>query len=244
MKTTLIIAFVLYAAVTCPAGELLVLSEEFPPFQYTQDTGRVSGFGIELVTRIFRDAGIGMAGNKVHIHPWSRTFLMLKTTGNAAAFMTVKNPQRTPMFKWVGPLAPRAMWLFKLRERKDITIKTLEQAKAYKVGGYRSAQTDYLIELGFPRIQIVDHEAQNLVLLMAGRVDLVPSLELTMAARLKRMGKSYCDVKKTILFDGRFDYYLAINPRIPDAVVARLQQSLDRLKQNQTYDQLMQRYLN
>ena len=43
--------------------------------------------------------------------------------------MTVRSGKREGLFKWVGPLAPRKMWLYKLKKRKDINVKTLEDAR-------------------------------------------------------------------------------------------------------------------
>ena len=38
--------------------------------------------------------------------------------------------------------------------------------------------------------------------------------------------------------------YLALNPQVPDDVVSRLQQALDTLYANGTYQQLAERYLS
>ncbi|MCG8619575.1 MAG: transporter substrate-binding domain-containing protein [Desulfobacterales bacterium] len=241
---TVVLIFFWSLAVNCNAGEILLLSEEVPPFQYTSAEGTIGGFGIELVTEIFSTAGVTVKNNKIHIYPWTRAYLLLQKKTNSAAFMTVRNKEREKMFKWVGPLAPREMWLFKLRSREDIRITTLEEAKAYKVGGYRSAQTDSLVQLGFSNLQIVPNESQNIKLLTSGRVDLIPALEMTMALRLKQSGLPFNTVEKTVLLDGRFDYYLALNLSIPDTVVNRLQQALDVLKENGTYDRLHDKYLH
>ncbi len=224
--------------------EMWVLTEEFKPYQYIDENGKMAGFGIELITLVFQDAGVPMKGGKIHIFPWSRTYRLLLEEKNAAAFLTVRNKKREKILKWVGPLGHREMWLYKLRKRKDITIKSLEEAKAYKIGGYKeSADTNYLIELGFSRLHIVPHQKLNIRLLLGEKVDLISSLELTMIARLKSLGHAYDIVEKSILLDGRYDYYLAINPKTSDDLVHRLQTSLDKLKENGTYDQIKNKYL-
>lgn len=237
------ILFCLVLASIANSQEMWVLTEEFKPYQYIDENGKPAGFGIELITLVFQDAGVPMKGGKIDIFPWSRTYRLLLEEKNAAAFMTVRNKKRENILKWVGPLAHREMWLYKLKKRKDIEINSMEDAKKYLVGGYKSAQTDYLIELGFPKIHMVPHEKINTRLLVSGKVDLVPSLELMMAARLKDMGLSYNLVEKAFLFDGRFDYYLAININTPDQYVQKLQASLEKLKENGTYDQIKNKYL-
>lgn len=243
-----LLALLAMALTLAPAGaksqELRVLTEEFRPFQYQDEAGKPTGFMVELVESLFETAGIGIEGGEIEINPWARTYDTLQKTANAVAFMTVRNAERENLFKWVGPLAPREMWLYKLKARDDIKVETLEDAKAYHIGGYRSAQTDYLIELGFANVDIAPHERLNVQRLLRGRVDMVPSLELMMAERLRDLGASQDTVAKVIVFDNRFDYYLAVNPNVPDDVIARLQEALDYAKASGTYGSIRAKYIN
>lgn len=224
--------------------QLLVLTEEFKPFQYQDENGRPTGFMVDLIAGVFEQAGIGMEGGGVKIGVWEKDYETLLATDNAAAFMTVRTIDREKLLKWVGPLAPRDMWLYKLKARSDIHVSTLDDAKAYRIGGYQSAQTDYLIALGFPHVDIAPQEKMNVARLLSGEVDMVPSLEPMMAQRLKDLGKSNDLVEKVILFDGRFDYYLALNRHIPDDAVDRLQAALDAAKDDGTYARLRAKYIN
>jgi polar amino acid transport system substrate-binding protein len=226
------------------SDELLVLTEEFKPFQYEAENGQPAGFMVELMGIVFERAGVEMEDGGVKIFPWARAYDMLLDIDNAAAFMTVRTAEREDLFKWVGPLAPREMWLFKLKDREDIQANNLEEAKTFTIGGYQSAQTDYLIELGFPDVDIAPHEKLNVQRLLKRRVDMVPSLELMMAERLRDLGVSYDTVEKVILFDDRFDYYLAINLNTPDDLVMRLQAALDEVKADGAYAQLRAKYIN
>jgi polar amino acid transport system substrate-binding protein len=224
--------------------ELLVLTEEFKPYQYQDENGRPTGFMVELIDTVFEKAGIAMEGGAVRIDVWEKDYETLLGTDNAAAFMTVRTTDRETLLKWVGPLAPRDTWLYKLKKRGDIQVKTLDDAKAYKIGGYQSAQTDYLIALGFPNVDIAPQERMNVARLLSGEVDMVPSLEPMMSQRLKDLGESDDAVEKVILFDDRFDYYLALNPHVSDDVVDRLQAALDAAKADGTYDRLKAKYIN
>ena len=243
MRKLLIIAFIIFLTTVCHGQEVQVVSEEYVPYQYWDDEHQATGFGIELVSGVFKAAGIPLKGGRIDLLPWQRAYRMALNTDNAAVFMTVRNDQRENLFKWVGPLAPRTMWLYKLSSRKDIQITTLEEAKTYTVGGYQSAQTDYLIELGFTNLEIVSHERLNIGKLLAGRIDLVPYQEQAIKQRLRDRGLGYDVVEKVVLFDDRFDYYLALNPHIADALVSRLQVALDEIKQNGAYEVLRKKYL-
>ena len=226
------------------AEELLVLTEEFKPYQYEDENGRPTGFMVELVGTILEESDIDIEGGAIRIHPWAEAYDLLLDTDNAAAFMTVRTEEREDILKWVGPLTPRETWLYKLKDRDDIDVETLDDAKTYKVGGYQSAQSDYLLELGFEDVDIAPQESANVERLLNGDVDLVPSLPLMMAQRLSDLGASYGTVEKVLLLDGRYDYYLALNPGVADATVEKLQATLNDARRDGTYARLETKYLD
>lgn len=224
--------------------EIWVLSEEYKPYQYVDQEGNITGFGIELVTLMFKEAKIPIKNKKIYIMPWLRAYSKIMNEKNSAAFMTARKTDRENLFKWVGPLTSRKMWLFKLKARDDINLDIIEDAQAYKLGGYKSAQTEYLEKLGFTKIYYSYQESDNIKHLLSGVVDLIPSLEMTIKSRLKDLDLSPDTVEKAILFDNRFDFYLAINKKTSDLIVQRLQKSLDKLKQNGIYSKLEAKYIN
>jgi polar amino acid transport system substrate-binding protein len=225
------------------AQEIRLYTEDFKPYQYLSEEGKPIGFGVELVQAIFLEANIGIREG-IRLAIWDSAYQTVLKEDNSALFMTVRNDKRENLFKWVGPLASREMWLYKLSERNDIKIDTLSDAKKYIVGGYKSAQTDYLIELGFPRLDIVLKEALNFKKLLAGRIDLMPSSEIMMASKLKDAQISLGKVEKAIIFDERYKYYLALNKSVPDEIVETLQKALMTLKANGQYSKLEDKYLS
>jgi polar amino acid transport system substrate-binding protein len=243
MKKWFVLMCLLCVGTPCFGEKILILTENYKPYQYEDEQGNLTGFGVELVNMIFKEARIEMQDGKIRIYPWTRAYKMTLKDKNTAAFMTVRNNEREELFQWVGPLAPRKMWLYKLRERKDIQIQTLEEAKQYKIGVYRSAQSDYLIELGFQNLDIIPNEHLNIRKLLGRRFDLMPSNELVMVSRLKDLGVSQDTVEKVFVFDERFDYYLAVNLQTSDAIVHQLQVALKTIKDNGTYKRLEQKYL-
>jgi len=236
------IAILLSLGSNCPGQELTVYTEDYKPFQYKDAQGVLTGFGVELVKKIFAGADIEIKRNLIRLYPWARAYARVLKEKNTAVFMTVQTRKREPLFKWVGPLAPRVMWLYKLKKRTDIQLNSLADAKRFKVGGYnQSADTLYLLELGFD-VHIVPAQPHITKMLVRERIELMPSLELTMAARLSDLGLDQTVVAKTILLDDRYQYYLAINKHTADTLVNRLQKSLDQIRQSGTYQRLWNKY--
>jgi polar amino acid transport system substrate-binding protein len=224
------------------AEHLSVLSEDYTPFQYTDAQGQPAGFGVELVREIFKMAEIEIKDQQIEILPWARSYERTLTKPATSVFMTVRNKQREALFKWVGPLATRTMWLYKLRSRSDIQFTTLEEAKRYSIAAYnQAADTDYLTSLGF-EVQIISQQRQLTEMLVKGRMDLMSSNEPTMAARLRDLDLEPEVVEPMMILDDRFAYYLALNINTPDEQVKRLQLALDLFKANGDYQRLHDKY--
>ena len=79
---------------------------------------------------------------------------------------------------------------------------------------------------------------------LANRVELVPSLELTMAFKLQERGLKYSKVEKLLPFDSRYQYYLAVNKQVDPKVVAKLQNALNEIKADGSYSALRAKYFN
>lgn len=94
MKKLLLLGFTLLVASTSYSQEMLVLSEEYKPYQYEDEQGKLTGLGVELVTLIFKEAEIAMKDGEIYIYPWARTYKILLETENSAAFMTTRNDER------------------------------------------------------------------------------------------------------------------------------------------------------
>jgi len=244
-KILITLTIILSIAVTFNSNfqEVTVLSEEYKPFQYWGKDNEPTGFGIELVTLLFNEAGITVKNNSIDIWPWSKAYKITLEKKNTALFMTVRNNKRENLFKWVGPLAPREMWLYKLKQRTDIQLQNLDDAKNYLIAGYKdSADTNYMQELGF-NVKVVSGQDRLTRMLVEKEIDLISSLELSMVARLKDQGLSYDLVEKATLLDGRFNYYLAINKKTDDNIVNKLHTALDKIKKNGAYKEIEDKYL-
>lgn len=224
------------------ADGLRVYTENFRPYQFQSQTGELKGFGIELIEAMFNEANIEIMDG-IRMSVWDTAYQRTLEEPDAAIFMTVRNAARENLFQWVGPLAPRSMWLYKLSERKDIQAKSLEEAKKYTVGTYKSAQSDHLQELGFPKLDIILKEELNIKKLFAGRVDLIPATEAMMVSKLQELEQDQSSVEKVVLLDDRFSYYLAINKQADATLVQKLQKALDELKQNGFYQARHQEYM-
>ncbi len=228
------------------AIELTILTEHYPPYNYSvEESGKVIGFTTELVETILKETGNEHL--TIEIYPWKRAYSIVQKEPNILLFTMTKTKEREDLFKWVGPVAERIQWMWKLKKRTDMNIKTLEDAKNYTITCVPdSAMYQYLISQGFTeRKQIIPVYNGDLSskIFLRERNDLIFDTKLGMAYRLKLLGKSMDLVEPILALPSTGNYYLAFSLKTPDSTVSLFQEVLDNLKSNGTYDQILQKYI-
>ena len=71
---------------------------------------------------------------------------------NILIYSIGRSPEREKLFKWIDIISPYEVYFYKLKSRKDISIKNLEDAKKYRIGGVNNdIRTQYLLGKGFSK---------------------------------------------------------------------------------------------
>ncbi len=237
---------VVFCSTDLYALELQVLTEDFVPFNYMEN-GKITGFTVEIVEMLLDKTEIQPEGGKILMFPWKRAYKMALEGDNVLLFTTTRTTEREDLFRWVGPIYPREQWIFKLKKRKDIQIDSLEDAKRYTIVATReSANHKFLIKHGFElgkNLYTTGRWDTKIKLLLAGRVDLASYIPLELAYRLRQIGKEYDMVDPLFVASGELWYPLAFSKEISDEVVEQFQHALDAMKQDGTYDALLEKYM-
>lgn len=229
------------------AEGLKIISDDWPPFSYKQGSS-LTGFSVELIDQLIRDTGIAQDGNQ-EIWPWQRSYRTIQEEPNILLTGMTRTEEREELFKWVGPISPREIWLYCLASREDINLKSLDDAKSYTIGVERGAASAIQLEnLGFEankQLKYVTNEIQNLGKFLLGRVDFVAFSIAEMSWNLKQLDPpvSMATVKPAILLSGGYGYYFALSKQVPDSTVTEMQKALDQMKQDGRYSELWRKYM-
>ncbi|WP_312916664.1 ABC transporter substrate-binding protein [Stutzerimonas kunmingensis] len=226
-------------------GETInLLTQNFPPFSMADDgknfakEGAISGIDAEVVAALFKRAGVPYA--MTLRFPWSRLQQLAEKTPGFAVFSLSRTPERErePKYKWVGPLSEIQIVLLKTPE-SQIQVSSLDVAKQYRIGSKDgSVGSQYLINRGIEvQSSLIDTPAK----LKAGQFDLWATTNPSGEYEAKQAGVGPLAVALTL---SRVDLYLALNKETPDAVVEKLQRTLDQMKQEGLLQQAAQRYVN
>ncbi|MCX5997174.1 MAG: transporter substrate-binding domain-containing protein [Chloroflexi bacterium] len=210
-----------------PAGKLLIVTEENPPYNFSDERGNVTGQSTEIVLALVKNTGSDAV---IQMQPWSDGYELVQKQPGIALYSTGRMPLREELFKWVGPIGFSDEWFYAKRG-SDIKITSLDDAKKVKsIAVYKDDTNQlFLIEKGFTNLDVSDNDLQCIQKLMDGKVDLWlgPSEGLPFLAY--KAGINPAEIEP-VSYVRRVEWYIAFNKQAPDATVASWQKALDALK--------------
>jgi polar amino acid transport system substrate-binding protein len=246
----LVLAMAGMLPISAQALDLQGLTESLPPLNYEQD-GKVTGFSSELLDAIAAEAGIGV---QKQVLPWTRAYDRATQPGETILFSLVRTPEREALFRWVGPIGPRRVILYKWADRTEINLRSLEDARAYRIGStLESAATKQLIRQGFVPMPASERASAGLELgatgemnmrkFIAKRFDLLVSLDWAAAHNAKAAGIDPSELQPALVLDETLSYWYGLNLAVDPDVAKKLNNALLKLKADGRYAQLRQKYL-
>ena len=237
---------VLWAALLCtcalsgpvPAADpphLKLLTEDYPPFNMADASGRIIGLSTEIVHQLLQRAGIG---HDIELLPWVRAFNRAVLEPGTCVYSTTRTEQREHQFKWIGPVVENP-WVLYARSDNKLNVTTLETVRPYRLGGYSGdAIAQYLISKNFD-VDLASTDLQNVRKLVAGRIDFWASGKYSGAMLAAR--EKAANIRPVFTFNTTF-MYLACHPQMEDRTVSLLNDTLEKMRKDGTVAKISARY--
>jgi ABC-type amino acid transport substrate-binding protein len=225
-------------------AELRIITEEFPPFNYTAADHTLSGQSTEIVREIVKRSG---SRATFEIRPWAEGYALAQKEANAVLYSTSRIEEREKLFQWVGPIGSEENNFY---VRKDSNIHLNSLAEAKNIGSIAVYQNDsnhlYLAAQGFTNLDINANDTECLKKLIDGQVEmwLGPARGLTfMAARAQLDATAV----KAVMNVRNIDWYIAFNKGISDSLVKNWQTQLEAIKLKDSsgrslYERIIEKY--
>lgn len=218
---------------------LTFYTEQYKPFNYVENN-QLTGLAPEILREICAQLEIPFSAETL---PWDEAYTKTLETENAVLFSTALNSERSDKFKWAGPIASLD-WQLYASSQNHIVLNSLEDARNVgNIGVLKDyAITQYLEDQGFQNLVYFNNETEALHQLLAGNIDLFPSVRLSIESSLEEMEHTYYAVnpRLRVLTDM---VYFAFNKNIPDVVVTDFQREIDRMKNNGQMKALHEKFM-
>lgn len=198
-------------------------------YAYQRDD-KVVGPGIRIAEETLRSAQL--TDYSLSLYPWARAYEKALHEPNVLIFPLDRTPARETLFKWVGEIHRVASRLYKLRDNRDITVSSLEQAKQYSIGVVRNdAKQIYLQQRGFTRLVISANNHDNFQKLLNRQIQLLPMPENTARLMSQDAQVDFASLEEVYILDEQpHRVHLAFSLSTPDEVVAKAQRAFEELK--------------
>jgi polar amino acid transport system substrate-binding protein len=208
-------------------------TEDYPPYNFVRN-GAYKGVGYDQIMLIMKDTGIQYT---VELMPWARAYAMAQTDSATCVFSTAHTPERDALFKWVEPLGLDRS-ILTAKAGSGVHVENLEQARRYRIGTQRDDYTEaFLRQNGFKDIDLASSLDLTLKKLESGRIDLLPLSEKFFH---DLVGRGHPLAQQFVLTQQTFA--LACSPSVPDALIAKMQTSLNKLIANGQQQAIFKHY--
>jgi polar amino acid transport system substrate-binding protein len=234
----LLMAFAL-AAVGVHGQTIRVVTESTP---YTYQKGpRVEGNATEVVEKTL--AAAGLQDHQIRLYPWARAYDMALNEPNVLIYLIARTFEREQQFKWAGEIMKIQYHLFRLREQKQIIVKTLADAQNYTIGVMRDdVRQQYLQSKGFHRLTVSAQSLDNFNKLIKHQVDMVPLTDDDAVSLCARAHFDCAGLEKVLtLEEASTGLYMAYSKATADSTVQKTRAAFDRLKADGSLRRIMER---
>lgn len=213
--------------------KILIVTEEWPPYNYTNKHGEIVGTSTEIIKQVMAKANLEY---RIEIYSWTKAYQIAKNTPNTLIYTIYRIPDRESTFHWFCPLnGTQSLNFYSLKTSNDIQVTNLEDVKNYLVGAVNHDVTfNYLVSKKFKvgqHLAIASDEFANVRKLLKGRVDLIIQEEQALKFRLKREGVEFSKLKKIYtLFDKSLNINcMALNLNTPEHIIKQVSQAFKLL---------------
>ena len=247
MRTSIVaVCLIAFLSTWAAAGPLRVVTEEWPPYNHTEN-GEVVGLATDAVRAVLDRAGIDYT---IECLPWARAYGLALNDPNVLIYSILKVGDREPLFKWVKLEGFGVdMYLFRPLYRREIQVATIEDAKAYRAGVTRESATHhFLLSQGFTEnvnlfpvrsefLNILKSEPQN------ERIDLTTG-DLSSVRYWLRLAGKPDDYWEPVVPLFHRDLYMAFSLRTPDEVVEKVRCACKRVSAEGGFEAIRERFRN
>ncbi len=156
-------------------GEILIVTDPWPPYIIENDDGTFTGFHTEVLREVLKELKIP---SRIVKYPWERCIQMIKDKTADAIFTLNRNAEREEfMYFPETSLAYSPTVFFTLKGREtNINYSTFDDLKGLRIGVVRGySYSGGLLDQNYLTFDVVNDEYTNIKKLVEGRVDLWPA---------------------------------------------------------------------
>lgn len=226
--------------------ELNIITEIYPPYNF-RFKGKLYGISVDIMTSMLKIIGSKQTREDIKLWPWARGYREVLENKNACLFSTTRTEEREKLFKWVGPISPTTISVIALKN-KNIEINSINDLKKYRIGvAIDDIGEQLLVSAGIKleklnRMGGVDVILQSIKKLNKDRIDLFAYEENAVRWEMKTKGFNY-EEYEIVYSLKKGEVFFVLHKGVSDQTIEKLQNVLDKIKENGEYKKILDKYL-
>lgn len=205
------------------AADIIVYTEDFPPYNYPGPDGQVVGISTERVRQVLDRAGLDY---QIRLVPWSRAVQLSRSEPAALIYTLARTPERDRHYDWLMPLVRSEYHLFaRTEDRRQVTLETLRSGEIRAACVTANISCEILAWMGVPAQKLTRLPNQGILdlqMVMAGRADVYFNDLDGHIAQLKQAGLSPALFKAAMRVPYEGGFYLAAGWQVPGDVRSKI----------------------
>lgn len=229
-----------FSTTTIPVSALEIFAAEARPSSF-EEKGVVKGFSVEIALEVARR--LGYSGLNIQLLPFRRAIFTPRQQTNVVLTNLVRTRNRENHYKWLYKTTDVSSHY--VTKKPGISHNHKTAAKLNLVGVFSGAAVHIALKKQKDiEVQASSDEITNLKMLMAGHIDAwYTSTVLMRGALLNSPSISWDDLVVGERVGGIISVYAAASLDMPDEEVLKWQQAFETMKEDGTYQTIMERYL-
>jgi len=227
-------------------SDLLVLTEEYAPFNYL-DNDHLKGISVDLLESAFHHMGLDLTRDSFRVVPWVEGYKTILERNNTILFTTARIPEREDLFLWVGPIVNDTKVLYGIVKNTSPLVPDIH---SYRIVAIKNdSGIDMALQAGASMNQIIAVTSPEEAIYMVenGTADVWSYGELSGREKITL----YADDPEQfspLMTIGSTEEFFALNKNSDPAFVAELNATLSEMKMNRSgtgfseYEQILYRY--
>lgn len=210
-------------------NKIKVVTESWYPYNYLDEAGNIVGKSTTVVKAILNESDLDYA---IEMNPWSRAFNLVTSQPNVLIYSILRTPDREDLFYWFCAISTLERHkVYKLTARTDIVVNAEQDIKKYTTGVTDNTFLHkYMTDLDFvdgENLQVNSDDSVSIKMFIAGRIDLIVSLESSMKRKLNQKVLNQSIVTPLITLPAKAypPYCMALSKKTPAKLVTIIRQA-------------------
>ena len=212
--------------------ELIILTENFPPYSYQEDSALI-GIIADLLREIIKNMDSRLSMENIKVYNWGTAYEIAKYEENIMIFPIARLPDVENFFIWAGEIAAIEVVLVG-KKTANIEIKKINDVKRYNTAVINEDVAHILLRsqgVGNYYIEQSTDIITTVSKLIHGKIDLIAHEKESLFWQLNYLGEDPDDYK-VFYSIGEVSLYFAFNKNAPQDLVNDFKIAFDKVKES------------